>query len=161
MSRSVLTSAAAALALVLGAACGSSSNSSAHAGNVSVKRPWTFSTPAVATRAAVYMEIKNSSSSDDALTSASVSPSVAKSAELHETTASTGSTTPADLEMMNKIGSIPLPAGRTTMLEPGGYHIMLMDLVRPLEQGQKVSVTLVFRRGGTASIAAEVRNSAP
>jgi len=196
MSRRMLGVVFAAVLVTVGtAACGSSSKSTSSGNGVSVKSPWAFSTPSVATRAAVYMGIDNSGASDDALTSASVSPSVAKTVELHETTATPGSTTAMgdmgstttmasgmttttmmgsdttpttmasgpllDLEEMNKVDSIPLAAGKTTMLEPGGYHVMLMDLVKPLEKGQKVSVTLVFRSGGTTTVDAEVRDSAP
>ena len=194
MNRRMLTLSTAVTMAMLAAACGSSSKSSSGASGLSVKGAWTFSTPSVATKAAVYMQIENSANSDDALTSASVSPSVAKTVELHETKATSGTTmgggmssttamgsdmtsttmmgssaTPTtmasgpslDLEEMNKVDSIPLPAGKTTMLEPGGYHVMLMDIVKPLQQGQKVSVTLVFRSGGTTTIDAEVRDSAP
>jgi copper(I)-binding protein len=195
VNKSMLSVVTAAVLLTIGTACGSSSKSTSSTNGVSVKSPWMFSTPSVATRAAVYMAIENSGTSGDALTSASVSPSVAKTAELHETTATPGSTTPMggmgstttmgsgmttttmmgsettpttmasgpllDLQEMNKVDSISLAAGKTTMLEPGGFHVMLMDLVKPLEKGQKVSVTLVFRSGGTTTVDAEVRDSAP
>ena len=43
--------------------------------------------------------------------------------------------------------------------EPGGYHVMLIDLVKPLEVGQTVPVTLTFAKAGTIEVTATVRAS--
>ena len=40
---------------------------------------------------------------------------------------------------------LPLPAGKAVALQPGGYHVMLMDLKAPLDKGSNVPVTLVFQ----------------
>jgi len=40
---------------------------------------------------------------------------------------------------------LPLPAGQRVDLQPGGYHLMLMDLKSPLAAGSKVPVTLRFK----------------
>lgn len=47
---------------------------------------------------------------------------------------------------------IPLPAGGRIELQPGGFHIMFLDLQRPLKQGEKVGGTLVFERAGVVQI---------
>ncbi len=39
---------------------------------------------------------------------------------------------------------LPLPAGQTVELKPGGYHVMLMDLKRALPKGGSVPITLRF-----------------
>ena len=49
---------------------------------------------------------------------------------------------------MRPVESIELPAGKTVKLEPGGYHIMLLDLVKPLEVGEKIELTLTFDKAG-------------
>lgn len=49
-----------------------------------------------------------------------------------------------DVMKMRRIPGLDLPAGRTTELKPGGYHVMLMDLKQPLQAGQNVPITLVF-----------------
>ena len=41
-------------------------------------------------------------------------------------------------------GGLALPAGKAVALKPGGYHLMLLDLKRPLKTGDTVPVTLVF-----------------
>jgi len=42
---------------------------------------------------------------------------------------------------------LTIEPGKTIKLAPGGYHLMLMDLKSPLKQGDKVPVTLEFRKG--------------
>jgi periplasmic copper chaperone A len=45
---------------------------------------------------------------------------------------------------MRAIPGLDLPAGKTVELKPGGYHVMLMDLKKPVAAGETVSVTLVI-----------------
>ncbi len=40
---------------------------------------------------------------------------------------------------------LELPAGKAVELKPGGYHIMLMDLKKPLTAGDTVTVNLVVQ----------------
>lgn len=49
-----------------------------------------------------------------------------------------------DVMRMRRVAGIDLPAGVAVALKPGGYHIMLMDLRRPLGEGRRVPITLVF-----------------
>ena len=39
---------------------------------------------------------------------------------------------------------LELPAGKAVELKPGGYHVMLMDLKKPLSAGETVAVLLVI-----------------
>lgn len=50
-----------------------------------------------------------------------------------------------------------VPSGQVVKLAPGGLHLMLMDLTRPLEVGQTVTMELHFRRAGTVTVDAAVR----
>jgi copper(I)-binding protein len=58
---------------------------------------------------------------------------------------------------MRPVEMIELPAGETVSLEPGGYHVMLLDLVAPLEVGDSFDIELTFESGATQTVAAEVR----
>jgi copper(I)-binding protein len=62
---------------------------------------------------------------------------------------------------MRAIDEVPLPAGKAVELKPGGYHVMLIDLVKPLAAGEKVPVTLTVvgkdGRKTTVEVKAEVR----
>ena len=62
---------------------------------------------------------------------------------------------------MRAVDELPLPAGKTVELKPGGYHVMLIDLVKPLAAGDKVPVTLTIvgkdGKKSTLEVKAEVR----
>lgn len=154
---------------------------------ISTSGVWARTSPAVASAGAVYLKITNDSDSDDALVAAAVDPSVAKKTELHETKAADGgmsSTTAPEEGMgqgqsgdahgssttamggggmmtMAEVEKIPVAAGTTVALEPGGYHIMLMELAKPLVVGEKVKVTLTFEKAGDVVVEADVRDNAP
>ena len=49
-------------------------------------------------------------------------------------------------------GGIVLPPRGTTVLEPGGLHVMLIGLTERLEGGDMIEVTLEFERAGTVTI---------
>lgn len=49
-----------------------------------------------------------------------------------------------DVMRMRAVSALPLPAGQTVELKPGGYHVMLMDLKGPVKAGDAVPLTLVF-----------------
>jgi copper(I)-binding protein len=61
---------------------------------------------------------------------------------------------------MRAVTALSLPAGRTVILAPGGYHVMLMDLKQQMKEGEVVPVTLVVESGGkreTIEVKAPVR----
>jgi copper(I)-binding protein len=63
-----------------------------------------------------------------------------------------------DVMKMRPVAALDLPAGKTVMLKPGGYHLMLMDLKGPLAKDTVVPVTLVFRdtRGVESRVALQL-----
>ena len=64
--------------------------------------------------------------------------------------------------MMQEMDSgLPLPAGETVSLEPGSYHVMLLELVEPLETGDEFEVTLTFAEGDDMTIEVPVLETAP
>lgn len=165
------------------AACGSDDDSTAEttttaapASEIEVSDVWARTSPAVATAGAVYMDITNRGDLGDSLRSAAVDPSVAATVELHETVEAegedsmstttgmgSGTTTRAGGGMMSMqpVDEIPVLAGETVALEPGGYHIMLLDLAEPLEVGTSITLTLTFELFGPVDVTAEVRDAAP
>lgn len=76
---------------------------------------------------------------------------VAGTAEVHEMKME------GDVMKMRAVPHLDLPAGRTTELKPGGYHIMLMDLKKPLAAGTSVPLTLTFRDAGGAQSSLELK----
>ncbi|MGI9579434.1 MAG: copper chaperone PCu(A)C [Microthrixaceae bacterium] len=60
---------------------------------------------------------------------------------------------------MQEVSAIAIPAGETIALEPGGFHVMLLELTNDLATGDSVDVTLSFENGYEETVTAEVRDS--
>ena len=61
------------------------------------------------------------------------------------------------MRMREVKGGIPLPAGQTQELKRGGYHVMIFDVVKPLQVGDKFPVTLKFQNGKPQTLTVTVR----
>lgn len=131
----------AAFAIVAGACSGSD--------DLSVDDPWGRPSPMSEGNAAFYMDIRGGGE-DDTLVSASAAP--CGMVELHETSMSDGV-----MSMQHLPEGIPIPAGETVSLEPGGLHVMCMNVSDPLELGEMIDVALVFESGTEMTVTAEVR----
>ena len=118
---------------------GSSSRSSAD-GGVSVADAWTKATDGPMTGS--FGILSNSGTEDVTITSAS-SPA-AGMVELHETVMVDG-----QMQMQQDPEGFTIPAGGTFVLEPGGYHIMLMGLPASIAPGEEVPITLTLSNGRT------------
>ncbi|EYT56837.1 hypothetical protein H483_0116900 [Dietzia sp. UCD-THP] len=79
---------------------------------------------------------------DDDLHLTGVSSRLGGRTELHETVPG-GS----GMMMQEKEDGFVIPAGGELVLEPGGNHIMLMDLDQPITTGQQITLTLRFDGG--------------
>ena len=66
-----------------------------------------------------------------------------------------------DVMRMHEISSLDLPQGQTLRLQPGGMHIMLMDLPLALKAGEHISITLHFADGKTQDVHLPVLAQAP
>jgi len=104
------------------------------AAQVSVTDAWVRGTVAGQKATGAFMQLK--SPADTALVDAA-SP-VAKIVEIHEMKVEGG------MMKMRAIDKLSLPAGKAVELKPGGYHVMLMDLVQPLKEGDTVPLKLTF-----------------
>ncbi len=105
---------------------------------------WVRAVPPGSRVSAAYVELENRGSGADRLLAAS-SP-IAGVVELHNVSREGG------VMSMYPVESIPLPAGETTSLKPGGYHIMLIDLKRQPQPGERVAVELALEHGGTLAL---------
>jgi len=104
------------------------------AAQVAVNDPWVRGTVTGQKATGAFMQLK--SAADTALVAAA-SP-VAKIVEIHEMKMEGG------MMKMNAVDKLALPAGKAVDLKPGGYHVMLMDLVKPLKDGEIVPLQLTF-----------------
>ncbi|MSP03881.1 MAG: copper chaperone PCu(A)C [Acetobacteraceae bacterium] len=101
--------------------------------------------------AAAYMNLQGG---PDRLTG--VASDAAGRVELHETTMENG------IMSMRPVAGVTVSPGAATRLAPGGLHIMLVDLKRPLKEGDMITLELRFERAGKISVVVPVaRAGAP
>jgi len=101
---------------------------------VTIKDAWVRPTNAGQEVGAAYMTL---SSRQDA-TLIRVESDVSKSVEIHSMTMQNG------VMKMRMLDSLPLTAGKPYKLAPGGFHLMLFDLKKPLTAGEQVNFVLHF-----------------
>ena len=94
--------------------------------------------------------LSNPSSAPVTITGASSSASARM--ELHEVTMIDGS-----MKMQQVEGGLVVPAGDSLTLEPGGFHIMFMELTDPIEAGEDVEVTLTCADGQAVAFTAQAK----
>lgn len=145
---------ATALIGLTGCATNSAENSSLAPANSSVtmKDPWVKA--ADEGMSAGFGTIENTGDHD--ITVTSVTSPASTDLELHETVANESGA----MVMREKTGGFTIPAHGEINLEPGGNHIMLMDLTEPLQPGNDVSLTLTFSDDTTFDITAPVKEFA-
>lgn len=132
------------------------------AGPVGVLNPWvrmaimpegSDAQDAPPVNSAAYFVLTNPTGEVDALVA--VETEVADTAEIHSVTMDEG------VMRMRPVDSVAVPAAGEVVLEPGGYHIMLIGLRRPLAEGDSVALRLRLRSGEVIDVTAPVLRSPP
>ena len=118
-------------------------------GPITIDHPWTRATT-VQTGAA-YMALKLAGKEADRLVKAT-SPDAAM-VEMHTMAIENG------VMRMHEVKAIDLKPGATTELKPGGFHIMMIGLKRPLREGESIKLTLTFEKAGTVDVDATVEKA--
>ena len=120
---------------------------------VEVKSAWVRGTVAAQKTTGAYMELK--SAKDGSLVG--VESTVAGMVEVHEMRMD------GKVMRLRAVPKLALPAGKTVELKPGGYHMMLIDLKRPLKKGDSVPLRLKIENRdktvSTVEVKAEVREA--
>lgn len=68
-----------------------------------------------------------------------VESNVTKEVEIHSMSMEKG------VMKMRMLETLPLLAGKPYKLEPGGFHLMLFDLKKPLSEGENIRFELTFK----------------
>jgi hypothetical protein len=63
----------------------------------------------------------------------------------------------AMMSMAPVAGGVEIPAGGAVTFEPGGLHLMFMEITAPFKDAETVPVTLTFEQGGAVEAALTVR----
>jgi copper(I)-binding protein len=122
----------------------------AGAADMEVFHAWARPTPPTAQVGAVYFSVSNRGAKEDKLLA--VDSTVAGSVEIHETQMLKG------VMQMRPVASVSCPPGATVKVEPGGLHVMLLGLKKPLIEGTRMDLTLRFRDAGVLTIQVPVQN---
>jgi len=119
----------------------------AQSGNIEITGAWARATPGGAEAAAAYVTLD--APAGDRLTA--VSTPAAQKAGIHEMSMDNG------VMKMRPVDSVDLPPGQKVTLKPGGYHIMLTGLAKPLVEGQSFPLTLDFVKAGKREVMVSVQ----
>ncbi|MCS6998251.1 MAG: copper chaperone PCu(A)C [Aquificaceae bacterium] len=112
---------------------------------IEVKDAWVREVPPTSKMSAAYMIIENKGNQPDKLVDAKNNAS--EITELHETVEG----------KMRKVKAIEVPANGKTELKPGGLHVMLINLKKPLKEGETVELVLKFEKSGEVKVNAPVK----
>ncbi len=118
------------------------------AADIKVDDAWARPTLGQARNGAAYLTITTTGTPDRLV---AVSAPVAGKAELHTMTMNN------NVMQMRPVDAIQVTPGTEVKLQPGGLHVMLLDLKSPLKLGDKFPLTLKFERGGEVEVRVEVR----
>ncbi len=135
-------------------ACGGSASTSSGP-DIKIEDAWARPSPKMAGAGAAYMTFKNTGAEADTLIAGKTS--AAEVIELHETLIDENGV----MKMRPKEGGIEIPAGGSAELHPGGMHIMLIRLAKPLETGDVIPLTLTFEKSGEMTIDVPVTDQPP
>lgn len=119
------------------------------AGDLVITQAWSRATPPGAKIGAGYLTIENKGTTADRLTG--ITSEAAGKIEVHEMSMNNGV-----MKMRPVEGGLAIDPGKTVKLAPGGYHLMMMDLKKPLKQGDEVPVTLDFAKAGKVAVTLDV-----
>jgi copper(I)-binding protein len=115
---------------------------------IELKSPWVRAVPPTSKNTALFLTIENKGDEEDILLS--VKTDIAKMVMIHETVNENG------IMKMKHVHHLKIPPKSVVKLEPGGLHIMVMGLKKPLKEGDKVRFTLIFKKTGEITITAPV-----
>jgi copper(I)-binding protein len=121
----------------------------AQATSLKVTDAWVREMAAGRTVTAVFLELTNAGAAERRLVRGATT--AADTLELHEMKRDGG------MMRMSPVPQISIPAGETVSLRPGGLHLMLFGVKRPLAAGDTIRVTLTFDDGSTLEVPAAVR----
>jgi len=136
------------LAFVSSLGCGLANAADVTAGAVTVSEPWARASAGMARAGAAFMTIRNDGAADRLV---AADADVSEVVELH-THIKDG-----DIMRMRKVDAIDVAGDAVTMLQPGGLHVMLIDLNAPLEEGATFPLSLTFETAGTVEVMVTVK----
>lgn len=114
-------------------------------GAIKIESAWTRATPGAAKTGAGYLKVTNTGDAADTLIGGSAA--FARKVEIHAMEMTD------DVMRMAKLDpGLVIEPGETVMLEPGGFHVMLMGMTEKMIEGDTVTITLEFQNAGAVDV---------
>ena len=123
----------------------------AFADGLTVTNAWSRTTPPGVTVGVVYFTLKNDTGKSDRLLK--ISSPIAAKVQVHRTEIQDG------MARMREVAVLHVDANQTVEFAPNGMHVMLMGLKKPLVEGQKFQLDLLFEVAGPRKVQVVVRKS--
>lgn len=112
---------------------------------VIVEDAWSRASIGMNRPGAAYMTIRNLGAETETLVG--IRTDLAMMPEIH-----LSATNEQGVSTMTPMGDIEIAPDEAVALEPGGLHVMLMRLSRPMIEGETFALTLVFADGDEATV---------
>lgn len=119
---------------------------------IQVAGAWSLPLPPTSVNGAAYLTVHNPGSSADRLLAAETD--IAAMVEIHAHALKDG-----QMSMM-QLHEVDMPPGATVEFAPGGLHLMLLGLTRPLVRGERYSLTLEFEHAGRIPVEVSIDDRA-
>ena len=116
---------------------------------VEIEKPWIRASAPGAKTAAGYMTLRNKSPQPDRLVGGASELAAKVETHVH--------IRDGEILRMREVKGYDIPARGSFELKPGGAHLMLVEIKRPLKEGEKVPLVLRFQNAGEVRIELEVR----
>lgn len=117
-------------------------------GKLAIEHPWARATAPAARTGVVYFSLKNSADQGDTLLGVVVDKSIAQRASLHAMWMDAKGL----MHMAEFQAGLAVAAKAEVKFAPGGYHVMLEGLSKPLVAKQEFGMTLQFAKAGSISV---------
>ena len=128
-------------------------NGVVHLGDINISLPFSRATRPNAPVAGGFLTIETTGAEPDRLIS--VTSDIAGETQIHEMAMQ------GDVMKMRPLANgLEIPAGKTVVLAPGGFHIMFMGLKQTLVEGETITVTLTFEKAGTVDVVLPIEAAA-
>lgn len=114
-----------------------------------VEKAWVRLVPKVSKVSAMFFTLKNLGDEDDYLLGGS--SDICERVEIHKTVMV------GDRVKMVKIDRLKVSKHSEVVFKRGSFHIMLINLKRPLKEGERVKVLLKFEKSGKVLVSATVK----
>ena len=112
---------------------------------ITIERPWARASAPGQTVGGGFMTILHQGATEDRLVSATTP--IAREVQIHTMNMDGGV-----MRMRPVEGGLAIPAGGRVVLQPGGLHLMFMELSAPLVAGSTFPVTLRFANAGDIKV---------